>query len=57
MVANGEMDPVGLESVVRATNNNTNVVCVVLARVEIGVVTAEDRETHLGALDGEHSEF
>lgn len=57
MVANGEMDPVGLESVVMATNNNTNVVCVVFAGVEIGVVTAEDRETHLGALDGEHSEF
>ena len=51
------MEPVSLESVLGSTHHHTNVVGVVLARVEVGVVSDKHGHAHLGILGREECFF
>lgn len=49
MVANGQVEPVGLNGLLGAANHDTHIVGVVLARVKVGVVPDEHGHVHLGS--------
>ena len=51
MVTNGNVSPVRLESVIGTSEHNTDIVGMVLGRVEIGVISDEDWELHLNIGD------
>ena len=55
MVSDGQVSPVGLESVGRSSEHASNVVSVVFGRVEVSVVSYENRHSHLDVLSFMHS--
>lgn len=57
MVTNGQVQPVGLDSVVGATNHHTNVVGMIVAGVKVSVIVDVDGHGHLNTLNGHHERF
>ena len=55
MIANWQVEPVGLDGVVRSTDHDTDVVGVRVGRVKVRVVSHKDRHVHLGLSGGEHA--
>ena len=55
VVTDGEMHPVRLDGVVGSTDHASDVVGVRVGRVEVGVVSDEDRHAHLDGTMGEHA--
>lgn len=54
MIANWDMQPVWLKSIVDTSEHHTDVMGVVLGRVEIGVVSDEDWHSHLLLVNWEY---
>lgn len=54
VIANWKVQPVWLKSIIGSSEHNSDVVCVVLWRVEVGVVTDKNWHRHSLTLDGQH---
>ena len=47
MISDRQVKVVWLKSILRPPNHYTNIVCVILAGVEVGVVSDENWQSHL----------